>query len=83
MKQYTPIACSVHDHIEAAIVKQLSGTIVYKNELGAQFQFRGKAKDWQTRNSTEYLILDNDTEVRGDQIVNFMGIEVSEGYCAM
>ncbi len=75
---YTPIACSLHDHIEAAIVLRKSGTIIYSKD-GDQHTFEGKPTDWITRNSEEFLLLENGKEIRGDRIISFLGIDFTEG----
>ena len=81
-RNYTPIACSFVDEIEAAITTHQQGEIVFEDEEGNIHRYTGKAKTWETRaDKGEYLILPDDTAIRMDRIISFFGKPFSGSAC--
>jgi transcriptional antiterminator Rof (Rho-off) len=83
MKQdYTPIACNLVDYIEESITLHKEGEIVYVDEQGKYRYYLGKARTWETRaDKAEYLILPDDTAIRFDRLITFMGKKISGASC--
>ncbi|MFK7972019.1 MAG: hypothetical protein AB8F95_16750 [Bacteroidia bacterium] len=72
--RYTPVACNLVDELEAAMVTNQSGEIIFEDESGNTHTYTGKAKTWETRSDkAEYLILPDGTAIRLDRIISFFG----------
>ncbi|MEZ4888500.1 MAG: hypothetical protein R3E32_27485 [Chitinophagales bacterium] len=78
--EYTPINCSFYDYFEAFAVKKQVVTIVYFNENGDTETVESRIKDLFSRNKVEYVLLENDLEIRLDYVKELEGMK-NGGYC--
>lgn len=78
---YTPVSCAFYDELEAAAVKRVESTIVYKEEdqLNTVTDF---VVDFKTITKQEFCILKSGLEIRLDKIISFNEIKPSDkDYC--
>jgi Rho-binding antiterminator len=73
---YRPIACSVHDRLEALATLRARVTIRYLDEAGAAAEVRGRIADLYARGGAEFLRTDAGVEIRLDRI---MGLVEGDG----
>ena len=59
---------------------QTVAEIIFRNEKGEETTISTKVKTLQTRDSEEFLILDNGDEIRLDKLVSMNG-KVLKNYC--
>lgn len=69
MTDYVPIACSLHDRMEAAAVRRTTVEVEWTSERGATVS-RGSIDDIRVRDGAEYLII-GDESIRLDRIERF------------
>jgi len=79
-QKYQPISCDYYDELEIVAMRQTIAEIVFKNEKGVETTISTKIKTLQTRNSEEFLILENGDEIRLDRLVSMNG-KVVKNYC--
>lgn len=72
MEKYIPINCDFYDELEAAATIGKAVRIVYL-ENGARVETRGVVKDLFTRESVEYMTLDNGITIRLDKLAEIDG----------
>ncbi len=78
---YVPISCAFYDELEAAAVKKVHSTIEYKDDNQIK-TVHGFVKDFKTLAKQEFLILDNDLQIRLDYIITFNGLKPTDkNYC--
>lgn len=65
---YRPIACSLHDILEANAVRRRRCTIRHRTDTG-EAVVEGVIEDIYARQGVEYLRLDDGTEIRLDRIL--------------
>ena len=71
MKEYKPIACQLHDHIEHFATLKKVVVINYLDQLGLQQNIQTIIKNWINTGKGEYIILkENELKIRLDQIVS-------------
>ncbi len=79
--KYIPISCAYYDEFEAAAVKRIECTIVYKDK-NEEKTINAKVIDFKTINKEEFMILDNGLKIRLDKIVLFNDLSPSDkDYC--
>ncbi|MGB0931270.1 MAG: Rho-binding antiterminator [Chitinophagales bacterium] len=78
--KYTPINCNFYDYFEAFAVKRQIVTLVYFNEDGDTETVESRIKDLYSRNKVEFVLLQNDLEIRLDYVKELEGM-VNSGYC--
>ena len=79
-QKYQPISCDYYDELEIVAMRQTIAEIIFKNEAGEEKTISTKIKTLQTRNSEEFLILENGDEIRLDRLVSMNG-KVVKNYC--
>jgi Rho-binding antiterminator len=78
---YIPISCAFYDELEAAAVKKIESTIVYKEDEQIK-TISALVIDFKTKNKEEFLILNNLKEIRLDKIISFNNIKPEDkNYC--
>ncbi|KAA3610495.1 MAG: hypothetical protein D8M58_05210 [Calditrichaeota bacterium] len=77
---YKPVSCSFHDELESLAVRQTSVEIIHRVESGDQNCIKSKIKDIITKDGAEFLILENDIQIRLDLIISVDGKELVN-YC--
>jgi len=78
---YIPISCAFYDELEAAAVKKVNSTIVYKENLEEK-TIVDFIIDFKTKNKQEFVLLKNGTEIRLDKIISFNNLKPSDkNYC--
>lgn len=65
---YRPIACSLHDRFEAAVVRRTRVTLTWP---GRATPYHGPILDVLVRDGAEFLVLEQDETVRLDRIESF------------
>ena len=71
---YRPIACALHDELEAAATRRAPVALAYTSEEGEEREARGRIVDLGARNGAEYLRLDTGLELRLDRIRALDGV---------
>jgi len=79
-QKYQPISCDYYDELEIVAMRQTVAQIVFKNESGEENTISTKIKTLQTRNSEEFLILENGDEIRLDKLISMNG-KIVKNYC--
>ena len=79
-QKYKPISCDYYDELEIVAMHQTVAEIIFRNEKGEETTISTKVKTLQTRDSEEFLILDNGDEIRLDKLVSMNG-KVLKNYC--
>jgi len=79
-QKYQPISCDYYDELEIVAMRQTIAKIVFRNEEDEEITISTKIKTLQTRNSEEFLILENGEEIRLDRLVSMNG-KVVKNYC--
>jgi Rho-binding antiterminator len=77
---YQPISCNFYDELEALATLRKNCQILYRDEKEQQAVINGIIKDLYIREKAEYLLLDNGTEIRLDQLISVDG-KALKGYC--
>lgn len=78
---YIPISCAFYDEFEAAAVKKVQCEIVYL-ENNEKKCVHAKVVDFKSINKEEFMILDNNLQIRLDKILLFNGISPKDkDYC--
>lgn len=78
---YTPISCSFYDELEAAAVKKIPSTIIYKDKEDVK-TIKGLIADFKTKDKKEFLILENKKQIRLDKIISFNDLKPEDkDYC--
>lgn len=72
-KPYQPISCIFYDYLEEAATLGQAADISYVDLDGSVISIAGKIKDLQTKNSEEFLVLENGKSIRLDSISEFNG----------
>lgn len=65
---YRPIACSLHDQLEAAATMKKMVTLAVRLPSGELSHIQDRIRDIFTREGAEYLKLENSEEIRLDRI---------------
>ncbi len=77
---YRPIACSLHDELEARATLGRESEVRYRRADGSgEDVARGRIRDIYARAGVEYLVLDTGLEIRLDHIVAVDGIAFQNG----
>lgn len=79
-QKYQPISCDYYDELEIVAMRQTIAEVVFENEAGEKTTISTKIKTLQTRNSEEFLILENGDEIRLDKLISMNG-KVVKNYC--
>lgn len=79
-QKYQPISCDYYDELEIVAMRQTVAEIIFKNEKEEEITISTKIKTLQTRNSEEFLILENGDEIRLDKLLSMNG-KVVKNYC--
>ena len=78
---YVPISCAFYDELEAAAVKKMISTIVYKDNLEDK-TIIDLIIDFKTKDKQEFILLKNGTQIRLDKIISFNDLKPSDkNYC--
>ena len=73
--QYRPIDCRFYDKLELwAMHKDPVVVFYYDNEV--MQMNTGTIKDIYSRQKVEYLLMEDDTEIRLDEIISVNGVEL-------
>lgn len=80
-KEYQPINCSFHDILLEKATFRKTVEIIYYATDGTQKQSLNRIKDVFTKNSAEFMLLDNGELIRLDYIVSVDGIALPETSC--
>lgn len=67
---YRPISCHFYDELEALATHQTICHLHYRNEMGDHACVESRLIDFITLNKEEFLIGENDLQIRLDQIVS-------------
>ena len=67
---YTPIACQFYDVLELTASRKQKTVIAFFNESKKVETLETQIKTLVTRNKEEFVVLENDQEVRLDQILS-------------
>ncbi len=82
MSTYIPINCSYYDELEAIATLRKLVLIHYKDETGAEQEVQARISNLYTRDSEEFIVLDNGLEFRLDRLISADGKPVPrENYC--
>lgn len=77
---YRPIACSLHDELEARATLGRECEVRYRRDDGkGENVARGRIRDIYARAGVEYLLLEGGSEIRLDHIVAVDGIAFQDG----
>ncbi len=68
-KKYQPINCNVYDQLEAYATLKKEVEISYSKD-NVEVNIRSVIKDLYTRQKEEFLLLDNEQEIRLDHILS-------------
>ncbi len=80
-KKYTPVPCSFYDELEAAVVKKLNCEIIYLENEEEKI-INSKVIDLKNIQKEEFMILENNQQIRLDFILFFNGISPKDkNYC--
>lgn len=74
IKHYQPINCSLYDHLEAAITKNEMVELIISSKEGIEQKMHIRCKDLYAKNGEEFLVLENESTLRLDQILSLNGI---------
>lgn len=75
-KEYTPIACHLHDHIESSIVKRQKVHITFEAPgSGETVSCETIIIDWYVKEGTEYIVLESGRHLRLDYLRTFRIVE--------
>lgn len=78
---YIPISCAFYDELEAAAVKKIESTIIYKEQEQIK-TINGLIVDFKTKDKEEFLILENKKQIRLDKIISFNNLKPEDkNYC--
>ncbi|MBK8395393.1 MAG: hypothetical protein IPL26_09150 [Leptospiraceae bacterium] len=69
MRKYEPISCDFYDELEAFSILKKEVEVFYEDESGNTISSFGIIKDLYSREKVEYLLLDNEKEIRLDLLV--------------
>ena len=78
-KEYKPINCSFYDRLELWAMHKDPVVVFYNDEDNIQM-LTGVIHDIYSRQKVEYLLMDDQTELRLDSIISVNGIEL-QGFC--
>ena len=79
-QKYQPISCDYYDELEIVAMRQSIATIIFRNDEGVELSISKKIKTLETRNSEEFLILENGEEIRLDKLISMNG-KIVKNYC--
>ncbi|MEZ5042602.1 MAG: hypothetical protein R2828_22080 [Saprospiraceae bacterium] len=79
-KTYQPISCSYYDHLEALATLRKKVTIHYLNSAGVATSIQAIIKDFFVKDKVEFMVLDDGTTIRLDQLIDVDG-QVLSSYC--
>ncbi|RXK06663.1 transcriptional antiterminator Rof [Halarcobacter bivalviorum] len=80
-KKYTPVPCAFYDELEAAVVKKLNCEIIYLENEEEKI-INSKVIDLKNIQKEEFMILENNQQIRLDFILFFNGISPKDkNYC--
>ncbi len=81
MNEYQSISCHFYDELEAAAVKKVLCTIVYKEEEEEK-EIKQKIIDLKIIDKAEYMILENAQKIRLDKVLLFNNLNPNDNkYC--
>lgn len=80
MKIYQPISCDFHSELELFALRRRPVEIRYTTVDGGEAIISQPIQDLCTRNSEEFLLLPDGSEIRLDQLVS-VGGKVLANYC--
>ncbi|MBX2844169.1 MAG: Rho-binding antiterminator [Flammeovirgaceae bacterium] len=82
-KIYQPINCSLYDYLEAAITKNETVQLLISVQEEKEQEIISKFKDLFTKKGEEFLVLENGSTIRLDQILFLNGINFkAQNYCS-
>jgi transcriptional antiterminator Rof (Rho-off) len=58
----------LHDVLESIAVLRERADIIYEDENGVRHQVRSRIKDVFSRNKEEFIVLEDDTQIRLDRL---------------
>ena len=67
---YLPISCHYYDELEALATRKVACHIHYRNAVGTTTCIETKLVDFITIKKEEFLIVENDLQIRLDQIIS-------------
>jgi Rho-binding antiterminator len=78
---YQPIDCAYYDRLEAWATLRETCAIVWLDRDGVRHELRSKIVDLVLKEGVEYLIAENDLQIRLDLLVSVNGIPLTGGSC--
>jgi Rho-binding antiterminator len=75
---YRPIACALHDRLEAACLRRRSVPVTWRDGDGHTHTAAVTPRDVRTRAGAEYLVADHDgetLEIRLDRLLRVDGLQ--------
>lgn len=79
-QDYQPISCDFHSELELLALRGALCQVLYKSEDEKIVNISGIIKDLYTLNKEEFLLLQDSTEIRLDNLVSVNGMEL-KSYC--
>ncbi len=67
-REYRPIACAVHDVLEASVVRRIPCTVRFTHADGRALEVVSRLVDVYARDGAEYVRLEAGPEVRLDRL---------------
>lgn len=67
--KYEPISCDFYDELEIIAMRQTVAKIDYKDKKGKETVIFKKIKTIQARAGEEFLVLEDNSEIRLDQLI--------------
>lgn len=80
MSNYTPIACSLHDQLEDAIIRRKSGRIVFINNDTVS-EINDRVIDWINEKGEEFAVTESGAKIRLDRIITLFEIPFHKNSC--
>jgi Rho-binding antiterminator len=80
VEKYQPISCDFYDELELLAIRKTVAKIIIRNDANEIEEIQNSIKTLYTKNKEEFLVLDNDKEIRLDKLVSVNGIEL-KNYC--
>jgi len=77
-RDYTPISCEFHDHLEALATVRRPARICYVAEDGTPQERDAAVADVYSRGGAEYLVLASGETVRLDRLVEVDGRKLAD-----
>ena len=81
MKEYQPISCDYYDILELTAMRKNVVEIIFENERGEREIVNARIRTFATRQKEEFMILDNEKEIRLDKLISADGNEMRGNWC--